>query len=77
MTRHSRHHGVSQSLQRLDSYPAGTWIVIGDRRFYRPAVGSCWREDDPDLDFHPSRTSLFIRNIELISNERHRIVRRR
>jgi hypothetical protein len=69
-------HGISQALQRLFDYPAGTLIEIAGRKFYRLALGSFWREDIGDVEHHPSRTCLFIRNVEIIYNERHKVIRR-
>lgn len=67
---------IPLALQRLVNYPAGTWIEIGERKFYRLALGTFWREDHEIMGNCTSRPSTSIRNIELMSGHRHKIIRR-
>jgi hypothetical protein len=67
---------IPMALQRLVNYPAGTWIMIGERKFYRLALGTFWREDHEIRGNCVSRPSVSIRNIELMSGHRHKIIRR-
>lgn len=66
---------VPRALQVLINYRPGTWIQIDDRRFYRLALGTFWREDHQDDDQCRSRSSLSIRNIELFSGTKHKVIR--
>lgn len=75
MTRRNLHN-IPLALQRLIDYPAGTWIEIGERQFYRLALGTFWREVPPDNGVGVSRPSVSIRNIEKFSNQRHKILRK-
>ena len=68
---------VPHALQMLIDYPAGTWIEIGERRFYRLALGSFWREDHPIPGNCTSRPSVSIRNIELFAHIKHKVIRSR